>query len=76
MWSIHSPEHIKLRQLDWSNIRVISAVLGQSVALDFYARCLPLQRLHGNVTLACMPVMCTCRWVLQAASDNAAYTWG
>jgi hypothetical protein len=36
--SWHSPEHIKLKQLDWNNIRVISAVLGQSVALDFYAR--------------------------------------
>lgn len=37
--SWHSPEHIKLKQLDWNNLRVISAVLGQSVALDFYARC-------------------------------------
>ena len=38
VWSKHSPEHIKLQCLDWSNIRVIAAVLGQSVALDFYAR--------------------------------------
>ena len=38
VWSRHSPDHIRLQRLDWSNIRVIAAVLGQSVALDFYAR--------------------------------------
>ena len=38
VWSRHSPDHIQLQRLDWSNIRVIAAVLCQSVALDFYAR--------------------------------------
>lgn len=37
-WSTHSPEYIRLKRLDWSNMRVIGSVLGQSVALDFYAR--------------------------------------
>ncbi len=38
-WSKHSPEAITLQRLDWSNLRVVAAVLGQSVALDYYARC-------------------------------------
>ena len=38
VWSKHSPEAITLQQLDWSNLRVVAAVLGQSVALDYYAR--------------------------------------
>jgi len=37
-WSKHSPEAITLQRLDWSNLRVVAAVLGQSVALDYYAR--------------------------------------
>ena len=48
---MHSPEHIKLQQLDWSNMRVISAVLGQSVALDFYARCLTERKKQVSVPL-------------------------
>ena len=38
VWSKHSPEAITLQQLDWKNLRVVAAVLGQSVALDYYAR--------------------------------------
>ena len=38
VWSKHSPEAITLQRLDWSNLRVVAAVLGQSVALDYYAR--------------------------------------
>lgn len=37
-WSELNPDHIVLKQLDVNNIRVISSVLGQSVALDNYAR--------------------------------------
>ncbi len=42
VWSKHSPEAITLQQLDWSNLRVVAAVLGQSVALDYYARLVTL----------------------------------
>lgn len=70
-WSLHSPEQIKLKRLDWSNMRVVSSVLAQSVALDFYARCTtidppppspptllasPLQRLSARV---CIPASCS-----------------
>lgn len=49
VWSQHSPDHIRLQRLDWSNIRVIAAVLGQSVALDFYARYKPPSQLHTSM---------------------------
>ena len=54
VWSKHSPEAITLQRLDWSNLRVVAAVLGQSVALDYYAR-----RVH-SVTPTCssFPLVC------------------
>lgn len=37
-WSEGGQDHIMVKQLDISNIRVITSVLGQSVALEFYAK--------------------------------------
>lgn len=37
-WSEGGQDHIMVKQLDTNNIRVISSILGQSVALDYYAR--------------------------------------
>jgi len=38
-WSELHPDYVVLKTLDTNSIRVISSVLGQSVALDSYARC-------------------------------------
>ena len=48
VWSKHSPEAITLQQLDWSNLRVVAAVLGQSVALDYYARSAMLHQFQSG----------------------------
>ena len=37
-WSEGGLDHVVVRQLDTDNLRVISSILAQSVALDFYAR--------------------------------------
>eukprot|EP00850_Spirogloea_muscicola_P000305 SM000001S04707 [mRNA] locus=s1:1842391:1845045:+ [translate_table: standard] len=37
-WSEGGHDHIMLKSLDTNNIRVVSAILGQSVALDHYAK--------------------------------------
>ncbi|PSC70381.1 DUF155 family [Micractinium conductrix] len=37
VWSSCSPDNIKLQSLDLKNIQVISQVLAQSVAMDFYS---------------------------------------
>ncbi|CAI5488973.1 unnamed protein product [Closterium sp. Naga37s-1] len=37
-WSEGGHDYVAVRQLDVNNIRVISSILGQSVALDHYAR--------------------------------------
>ncbi|EFN56401.1 hypothetical protein CHLNCDRAFT_144977 [Chlorella variabilis] len=37
VWSSCSPDNIKLQMLDLKNIQVISQVLAQSVAMDFYS---------------------------------------
>lgn len=44
-WSEGGQDRIMLRMLDTDNIRVISSILGQSIALDHYAKkvlCHPL----------------------------------
>ena len=42
-WSEMQTDHVILKVLDTNSIRVISSVLGQSVALDSYARFFPNQ---------------------------------
>jgi uncharacterized Rmd1/YagE family protein len=37
-WSEGGQDQITLRMLDTDNIRVISSILGQSIALDHYAK--------------------------------------
>lgn len=37
-WSEGGNDRIMLRKLDTDNIRVISSILGQSIALDHYAK--------------------------------------
>jgi hypothetical protein len=37
-WSELQPDSVVLKRMDTNSIRVISSVLGQSVALDMYAR--------------------------------------
>jgi len=37
-WSEGGQDQIMLRMLDTDNIRVISSILGQSIALDHYAK--------------------------------------
>ena len=38
VWSEGGQDHVIVKRLDLNSIRVISSVLGQSVALDFYAK--------------------------------------
>jgi hypothetical protein len=37
-WFLLEPDHIVVRSLDIGNVRIISHILGQSVALDHYNR--------------------------------------
>eukprot|EP00798_Chlamydomonas_sp_ICE-L_P024565 gene24565-10176_t len=37
-WYVKEPDRVVLRQLDLGNVEVISRVIGQSVALDYYSR--------------------------------------
>ena len=65
-WSEGGQDHIMVKQLDMNNIRVISSVLGQSVALEFHAKKVPRPPPHAPRERGCRQKASCCaaggRW--------------
>lgn len=51
-WYRQEGDRIKLKELDLDNMRVMSSVLGQSVALDQYSRYVGYANVPGGDTIA------------------------
>lgn len=63
VWSDGGQDHVIVKRLDLNSIRVISSVLGQSVALDFYAKTVWNSQNRNYLFVFPNPVLQFLRWM-------------